>query len=84
MCPGGPPGPIGLSVAIRRPGRFSGFVFGNTWAWPVNGVRHFEVFSRMSGSAPGKALELEERAADETGLPPVLRVDLLERDAFLL
>ncbi|MDQ4124814.1 MAG: alpha/beta fold hydrolase [Actinomycetota bacterium] len=48
-------GPIGLTVATRHPERFRGFVLGNTWAWPVNGVFHFEAFSRMLGSPPGKA-----------------------------
>lgn len=43
-------GPIGLSVATRHPGRFSGFVLGNTWAWPLNGIFHFEMFSRVMGS----------------------------------
>ena len=27
-------GPIGFAVATRHPERFSGFVIGNTWAWP--------------------------------------------------
>lgn len=43
-------GPIGLSVATRAPERFSGFVFGNTWAWPLNGIFHFETFARIMGS----------------------------------
>ncbi|MGH7857810.1 MAG: alpha/beta fold hydrolase, partial [Candidatus Binatia bacterium] len=28
-------GPIGFGAAIREPERFSGFVLGNTWAWPM-------------------------------------------------
>lgn len=49
-------GPIGLRVATRQPDRFRGFVLGNTWAWPVNGVFHFEAFSRVLGNPVGKAV----------------------------
>lgn len=48
-------GPIGLTVATRHPDRFRGFVLGNTWAWPVNGTFHFEVFSRVMGGPLGRA-----------------------------
>lgn len=44
-------GPIGLDVATRDPERFDGFIFGNTWAWPLNGIFHFEVFARIMGSS---------------------------------
>lgn len=47
-------GPIGLGAATREPGRFAGFVFGNTWAWPLNGIFHFEVFARIMGSSLAK------------------------------
>ncbi|MDQ3952120.1 MAG: alpha/beta fold hydrolase [Actinomycetota bacterium] len=43
-------GPIGLTVATRHPERFGGFVLGNTWAWPLNGIFHFESFARVMGS----------------------------------
>ena len=43
-------GPIGLSVAVRHPERFRAFVIGNTWAWPAQGDRRFEVFSKLLGS----------------------------------
>ncbi len=43
-------GPIGFSVAVRHPERFRAFVIGNTWAWPVQGNRRFEVFSKLLGS----------------------------------
>lgn len=48
-------GPIGLTVATRHPERFRGFVLGNTWAWPLNGILHFEAFARVMGSAVGTA-----------------------------
>jgi haloalkane dehalogenase len=46
-------GPIGLWLAARHPRRFAGLVIGNTWAWPVNGDLHFELFSRLLGGRPG-------------------------------
>lgn len=49
-------GPIGLAVATRHPERFSGFILGNTWAWPLNGIVHFEVFGRVMGSRVGRLL----------------------------
>ena len=47
-------GPIGLTVATRHPERFEGFVLGNTWAWALNGIFHFESFSRMMGNPIAK------------------------------
>ena len=49
-------GPIGFSIAGRRPELFSALVIGNTWAWPVNGDRHFEWFSKMLGGPVGRFL----------------------------
>jgi haloalkane dehalogenase len=43
-------GPIGLTVASDEPHRFAGFILGNTWAWPLNGIFHFEFFARLMGS----------------------------------
>jgi len=42
-------GPIGLSVAVQDPSRFSGFVIGNTFAWPGKGDPHYERFSSLMG-----------------------------------
>lgn len=49
-------GPIGLSAVLQHRDRFSGLVVGNTWAWPVNGDLHFEVFSRLMGGMVGRQL----------------------------
>lgn len=49
-------GPIGLAAAQRRPGAFDRLVLVNTWAWPVNGVLHFEAFSRIVGGLPMRFL----------------------------
>lgn len=43
-------GPIGLAAALLlEPRRLERFVLGNTWAWPVNGIWHFECFSKLMG-----------------------------------
>ncbi|MBF4997003.1 alpha/beta fold hydrolase [Nocardia sp. BSTN01] len=49
-------GLIGLAVAQRRHGVFERLVLANTWAWPVNGVLHFEAFGRLVGGAPARWL----------------------------
>lgn len=49
-------GPIGLSAAARSPRRFDGLIVGNTWAWPVNGDLHFELFSHLMGGLGGREL----------------------------
>ena len=47
-------GPIGLAVASRHPERVRALVIANTFAWPVDGNRHFEWFSRLMGGAVGR------------------------------
>jgi haloalkane dehalogenase len=47
-------GPIGLSVAERFADRVERLVIGNTFAWPVNGDVHFELFSRIMGGPIGE------------------------------
>jgi haloalkane dehalogenase len=49
-------GPIGLATAQRRPALCDRLVLANTWAWPVNGVLHFEAFSRIVGGLPMRFL----------------------------
>ncbi len=49
-------GPIGLSVAEHSPHRFDSLVIANTWAWPVNGDTHFELFSLLMGGLVGREL----------------------------
>ncbi|MEU8411899.1 alpha/beta fold hydrolase [Amycolatopsis japonica] len=49
-------GLIGLATVQRRTGVFTRLVLANTWAWPVNGVFHFEYFSRIFGGPPGRFL----------------------------
>ncbi|QLY27990.1 alpha/beta fold hydrolase [Nocardia huaxiensis] len=49
-------GLIGLATAQRRPGVFDRFVLANTWAWPLNGILHFEAFSRLLGGPAGRFL----------------------------
>lgn len=47
-------GPIGLAAALRHRDRFSRLILGNTWAWPINGDLHFEMFSRLMGGPIGR------------------------------
>ena len=49
-------GPIGLSVAVERPGDVAGIVLCNTWCWPpmVNGL----IFSLIMGGPVGRYLHL--------------------------
>lgn len=46
-------GPIGFFVAERHPERVSGFVIGNTWAWPIERKGQM-VFSTVMGGWPGQ------------------------------
>jgi len=49
-------GPIGLATVEQRPAAFEGLVLANTWAWPVTGDCHFEVFSDLMGGPLGRLL----------------------------
>jgi haloalkane dehalogenase len=49
-------GMIGLAAVQRRPEVFDRLVLANTWAWPVNGVFHFEWFGRVIGGPPFRFL----------------------------
>jgi haloalkane dehalogenase len=50
-------GPLGFAVAGRHPDRFSGFVFGSTWAWPL-GKRGAGTWSRFfSGPLGGRLMQ---------------------------
>ena len=46
-------GPIGFAVAENLPNRVSGFIIGNTWAWPLERTGH-KVFSTLMGGWPGQ------------------------------
>jgi haloalkane dehalogenase len=61
-------GPIGFSVATRHPERFSGFVIGNTWAWPKSDLAT-QAFSRLLGGPIGKRLILNRNFFVEKALP---------------
>jgi len=47
-------GPIGLGFAGRHPDRIRSLIICNTWAWPAQGRRHLERFSRIVGGAIGR------------------------------
>ena len=46
-------GPIGFAVAEQHPERIDGFIIGNTWAWPLQYVKH-KMFSMLMGGWPGQ------------------------------
>jgi len=49
-------GPIGLGFASRRPDLISKLIICNTWAWPAEGIKHIEKWSKMTGWGLGRFL----------------------------
>lgn len=49
-------GPIGLSYAIRHPGRVRSIVITNTWLWPVRDDWYYRLFSGIVGGPIGRQL----------------------------
>jgi haloalkane dehalogenase len=47
-------GPIGFNLAQQRVEHFAGFIIGNTWAWPLEGQRRYEIFSGLMGGPIGR------------------------------
>lgn len=69
-------GPIGFALAGRHPERFSAFVIGNTWAWPMSDPTT-RVFSAVLGGLPGKYLVARRNMFVEKIIPSgVKRKDL--------
>ena len=62
-------GPIGLAVASRHPDRIRAVVICNTFAWPVDGERHFEWFSKLMGGPVGR-LAIRRLNAFVNGIVP--------------
>jgi len=50
-------GPIGFGLAQSDPKRYSGFVIGNTFAWPLNSLGQ-KLFSHTMGGIIGRSLAL--------------------------
>jgi haloalkane dehalogenase len=55
-------GPIGLGFAGRHPDRIRALVICNTWAWPAQGTKHLEQFSKIVGGPIGRFLILNFNA----------------------
>ncbi|ARP82322.1 hypothetical protein CAL12_16865 [Bordetella genomosp. 8] len=49
-------GPIGLSFAGLRPDLIDKLIICNTWAWPADGIKHIENWSRLTGGGLGRFL----------------------------
>ncbi len=55
-------GPIGLGFAGRYPDRIRFLIICNTWAWPAQGTKNLEWFSKIVGSPIGRWLILNFNA----------------------
>ena len=55
-------GPIGLGFAGRHPDRIRALVICNTWAWPAQGAKRLEWFSKIVGGPIGRFLILNFNA----------------------
>jgi haloalkane dehalogenase len=55
-------GPIGLGFAGRHPDRIRALVICNTWAWPAQGTKRLEWFSKIMGGPIGRFLILNFNA----------------------
>jgi haloalkane dehalogenase len=65
-------GPIGFAVATRHPDRFSAFVLGNTWAWPISDLR-IQVLLRLLGGRVSAWLILKRNFFVERIIPAGVR-----------
>ncbi len=61
-------GPIGVAAALAEPERVTGFVFGNTWAWPADALRA-RAFSALMSSVPLRWAILERNLFVERLMP---------------
>ena len=66
-------GPIGLAAMAEEKGRIARIVFGNTWAWPVDGDSHFEWYSNFLGGPVGHLLNTEFLALVNVVMPVAMR-----------
>lgn len=62
-------GPIGLGFAGRHPDRIRALLICNTWAWPAQGTKHLEWFSKIVGGLIGRFLILNFNAFVNLILP---------------
>ncbi len=62
-------GPVGLGFAGRHPDRIRALLICNTWAWPAQGTKHLEWFSKIVGGPIGRFLILNFNAFVNLILP---------------
>jgi haloalkane dehalogenase len=74
-------GPIGFAAATRNPDRFSGFVIGNTWAWPKSDPGT-QMFSRFLGGPIGGHLILRRNFFVERIIPGGVRRRKLPKEVM--
>lgn len=77
-------GPIGLGLAGRRPDLISELIIFNTWAWPAQGIKHIENWSRLTGGGLGRFLIVRFNALTAFLVPMSVNRKLTraERDAY--
>jgi len=75
-------GPIGIGAALAAPGRIDRFILGNTWGWPVNGIRHFEWFSAFMGGPIGRWLAPRYNLFVNAAMPAFMRRGPLPKEVL--
>lgn len=68
-------GPIGMSIATRRPEHVSGLIFGSTWFWPPDSFA-MKAFSRVLSSAPMQRAIVNRNFFVERLMPPAMSTKL--------
>jgi len=75
-------GPIGLWVAGHRASQVERLIIGNTWAWPIEGDKHFERFSGLMGGSVGRFMILQFNAFVNLMIPTNVRRRRLSPDVM--
>lgn len=72
-------GPIGLGAAAREPDRVAALAILNTWAWPLQGNRKVEWFSKLLGGPVGGFAIHRFNAFVNLGIPRNVKRERLPR-----
>lgn len=74
-------GPVGMWVATRHPERFTRFIIGNTWAWPLKDFKT-KMFSGIMGGPIGGFLIQRRNMFIESILPGGVKSHKLPEDVM--
>jgi haloalkane dehalogenase len=75
-------GPIGLGAAAREPERVATLAILNTWAWPLQGHRDAERFSKLLGGPVGRFAILRLNGFVNLIIPSALKRGRLSRSVM--